>query len=111
MSNKNKEMTECCAAREYLKEYIKNNNNISEIYDLFQKETLVENVDQSNWDWSIQDEMNENKLSEENAIKITEKWFMSMSKEELWERINPFGQNELIINKAYDLGFEIESES
>lgn len=99
-----KEKTERYQAKEFIEKYIKN-KGIKQICDLFSKETLIEFVNQIDWDWSIEDEMQENNCTEDEARRKTEEWFMSMKKAELWDRINTFNQADLILDKAYDLGF------
>lgn len=95
-------------AYEFLKEYCKE-HNIDDICELFDKKVLVEHVFQSDWDWSVQDEMIFNNLSEEEAVAATEQWFLSMSKKELfYDKICTLYQYDLIEDKAEDLGFDFE---
>ena len=96
------------AAKDFLQNYIKE-NGIKDICELFDKETLIENVYQSDWDWAIDDEIKINGLSEEDAQKAAEDWFMSMSKQELfYERTSYSSQYNLVVDKAEELGFEWE---
>ena len=103
-----KTMTKSYAAKEFLKNYVKE-NGIKDICELFSKDTLIEFSYDSDWEWSIKDEMEYNFLSEEEAVVATRNWFMSMSKEELfYERMCTGNQDCLITDKAEDLGFEWE---
>ena len=93
----------------FLQNYCKE-NNINDISELFSKSTLVENTYQSDWDWSVKDEMDQG-LSEEEAIEKTEKWFLSMNNEELfYDRICTYNQHVLILDKAEELGLELDEE-
>ena len=104
----NKPTTYEYAAKEFLKQYAKE-NGIKDICELFDKEILVEFVYQSDWDWAIKDEMETNGLSEKEAIEESTNWFMSMDKHELfYERTSTNSQYCLITSKAEDLGFEWE---
>ena len=94
------------AAREFLQNYIRE-NNIRSIAELFDKETLIENTYDIDWNWSIEDEMFIYGCSEEEAIEKTKAWFNSMSNEELfYRRTSSWSQNYLIVDKAEELGFE-----
>lgn len=93
----------------FLQNYCKE-NNINDISELFSKSTLVENTYQSDWDWSVKDEMDQG-LSEEEAIEKTEKWLLSMNNEELfYDRISTYNQHVLILDKAEELGLELDEE-
>ena len=70
----NKPMTYEYAAKEFLKQFAKE-HNIKDICELFDKKMLIEYVYQSDWDWAIEDEMEVNGLSEEEAQIEAEKWF------------------------------------
>jgi hypothetical protein len=102
----NKTKTYEYAAKEFLQSYVKE-NGIKDICELFDKETLVEFVYQSDWDWAIKDEMEINGLSEEDAQIEAEYWFLSMSKYELFYNRIALGNRDILISdKAEDLGFE-----
>ena len=104
----NKSMTYEFAARRFLNQYIKE-HNIEEICDLFDKHILIEYIYQMDWDWAIDDAMETQGLSHEEAIKDAEEWFLSMSKYELfYERMSHSSQDELIVDMAEKLGFEWE---
>lgn len=103
-----KTMTYEYAAKEFLKNYVKE-NNIEDICLLFDKDILIEYTYDSDWEWSIQDEMEMHDCSEEEAIERTRKWYMSMDNHELfYERMSDCSQDHLIVFKAEDLGFEWE---
>lgn len=92
----------------FLKEYCRE-NCVNDICDLFDRKTLVENVSQSDWDWSVKDEMGCCNLSEDEARKRTEEWLLSMSNEILfYDRICDYCQYSLILDKAEDLGYTEE---
>lgn len=103
----NKPLTK--ASYDFLKQYCEE-KCVSELWDLFDKKQLTAYVNLADWDWSVNDEMKENGLTEDAAIAATEKWFLSMSNEELFERISGNGQWELIRLKAEELGFEQDME-
>ena len=95
-------------AYEFLQKYALE-RDVSDICELFKKETLVDNVCQADWDWSVQDEMDANGLSRNAAVDATEKWFLEMTNEELfYERIGQPHQFQLIGDMAENLGFEFE---
>ena len=106
--NMTKIVTRSYAAQKFLEKHMQK-NKISHISELFSKETLIENVYDSDWTWSMKDEMEENHLSKEEAQKKTIEWFHSMSKIELWvERISNSSKRCLIEDMADKLGFESE---
>lgn len=106
--NMTKIVTRSYAAQKFLEKHMQK-NKISHISELFSKETLIENVYDSDWTWSMKDEMEENHLSKEEAQKKTIEWFHSMSKIELWvERISDSSKRCLIEDMADKLGFESE---
>ena len=93
----------------FLQNYCKE-NNVNDISELFSKTTLVENIYQPDWDWSVKDEM-EHGLTEKEAIEKTEAWFLSMSNKELfYDRISACIQNALVLDKAEELGLELDEE-
>lgn len=101
-------VTRSYAAQKFLEKHMQK-NKISHISELFSKETLIENVYDSDWTWSMKDEMEENHLSKEETQKKTIEWFHSMSKIELWvERISDSSKRCLIEDMADKLGFESE---
>lgn len=92
-------------AYNFLKNYCKE-HDINEISELFRKNMLIEYVYQSDWDWSVKEEMECNNLSEDEAEKRTEEWFLSMNNQELfYDRICTYNQHSLILDKAEELGF------
>ena len=100
LGGKTKEYAAKCYVRKYA-------NSIGvQIWDLFSKEALLEFINQSDWDWSVKDEMDINKLSEAEALKKTHNWFLSMDKAKLWDRICSIHQSELLLKKAIELGFK-----
>lgn len=89
------------AAKSFLK-----NRTPEDFWRLFPKETLINNVSASVWNWSIQDEKIFNHLSENDAVEATQEWLKSMTRKELWDKISSASQEALIIDKAYELDFE-----
>ena len=73
-------------AYHFLRDYADYRN--LDIFDLFEKRVLLENVSQTDWDWSMMDEI-ENGATEEEAEEATVQWLSNMSKYELFcERIS-----------------------
>ena len=61
-------VTRSYAAQKFLEKHIAE-KQISHISELFSKETLIENVYDSDWTWSMKDEMEENHLSKEESTE------------------------------------------
>lgn len=94
-------------AESFLRKYIED-HNLKSVLDLFDKETLFINSSDTDFDWAVEDGMKQG-LTEEQAIEEARKWFMEMSKYELfYSRTNSFTQQQMIIDKAEELGFEME---
>lgn len=93
-------------AKGFLQNYIKE-NNIEDICLLFDKETLIEHTYDSDWELAVRDEMIFDDCTEKEAIERVFKQYMSMDNYELfYEKTSMYHQNDLITNKAEDLGFE-----
>lgn len=74
--------------------------------ELFVKDELLENIAEYYFDWSIQDEIENNHLSKEEAIKVTNKWLKSKDNYDLLKHyISEDTERELVIEKAKELGF------
>lgn len=74
--------------------------------DLFTKEELLENIAEYYFDWSIQDEIENNHLSREEAVKVTNEWLKSKDNFDLLKHyISEDTERELVIEKAEELGF------
>ena len=81
-------------AYHFLRDYADYRN--LDIFDLFEKRVLLENVSQTDWDWSMIDEI-ENGATEEEAEEATVQWLSNMSKYELFcERISEHTQFSLM---------------
>ena len=74
--------------------------------ELFVKDELLENIAEYYFDWYIEDEIENNHLSKEEAIKVTNEWLKSKDNYDLLKHyISEDTERELVIEKAKELGF------
>ncbi len=91
------------SAKEFLKWYMRL-YDICDICELFDKEQLINNICKFYWDWAVIDEMEQGKVSKEQAESNAHKWFLSMGNDKLYyEKISDSSRQQLIIDKAEEL--------
>lgn len=78
------------------------------ILNLFTKEELIENINERDWNWAIEDEIEQaeiylKKITDEEAYEKAKEYFMGYEKEYIFNyRISDIQKVNMIVNKVLD---------